>query len=262
MKCRLGGSLFIRDAIKYDYCVIESISSMIPVCDRIVVLDCGSTDGTLDMLKRAFQYSRKVQVCSDAYWPCAADNHRIAILANVAKSLLECDWHFMLQADEIIHENSYRVIREVIDHPEYQQYDSFQVRRVNFYGHPSQHVRYDIETSLKPCDDHPTRLALQDCDAIGDGESVHGANTCTSMIDKITIHHYGFVRRPLALVDKTVDAYKWFFAGHNQDSRFKRMQDDGEYRWQEIMHEGLMTPFLGCHPKVIRPWLYERWGTW
>lgn len=257
---KLGGSIFVRNAIQYDYCVIEAVQSLIPVCDHVVVMDCQSGDGTKELLKKSFAHNRKVTVASDAYWNCAVDNTRLAILANVAKSLLDCQWHFMLQADEILHERSYETIKRLV---KLELKSAYHCRRINFYGNPRQHVRFDIPLNEKPCDDHPVRLGRACLDAMGDGESIDNTVDATEQFtDIIVIHHYGFVRRPLALVDKTVDAFKWFFGGDNIDTRFNRMQDDREYRWTEIMRPDQMTPFTGQHPKVIRPWLNERWEQW
>lgn len=252
---KLGGSIFVRNAIKYDYCIIEAARSLLPVCDHIVILDCSSTDGTEDLLLNSFGHHHKVTLCFNALWDCAPDNTRLSILANLAKSLIDCEWHFMLQADEVLHEDSYRAIHEATTRGA----DSFQVRRLNFYGNISQHVRLDIPTHEKPCDDHPTRLGRHHLNALGDGESIEAYNVSQDFVDKILICHYGFVRKPLALVDKTVDAYRWFFGGGSQDERFQRMQEDKQYRWQEIMRQDQMQTFTGSHPKVAKHWIKERW---
>ena len=46
----LGGSLFVRNAIQYDYCVEEAIESLAACCDEVFVLDCQSDDGTTEKL--------------------------------------------------------------------------------------------------------------------------------------------------------------------------------------------------------------------
>ena len=48
----LGGSLFVRNAIKYDYCIEEAVLSLVPICDEITIGDAGSDDGTLDVLRK------------------------------------------------------------------------------------------------------------------------------------------------------------------------------------------------------------------
>jgi hypothetical protein len=44
------GFTFIRNAVKYDYPVIEAITSILPICDRFVVAHGDSTDSTDSLL--------------------------------------------------------------------------------------------------------------------------------------------------------------------------------------------------------------------
>lgn len=247
---KLGGSIFVRDAVKFDYCIIEAMTSLLGVCDAVTVVECSSDDDTKKLL-RSYR-SGKLKLITDVYWQVAPDASRLAMLANMAKDETDCDTHFMLQADEVIHEKSYDSIRRYVgcDH-------SVSVRRINFYGDPSRHVRYDIPLHLKPCDDHPTRLGPRSLDALGDGESIAKLNDVFD--DSIVICHYGFVRDGMKLVDRTISSLEWFFHPPVADERFNRMKQDGEYRYHEIQQEDTLTAFTGSHPKLIQPWIQERW---
>lgn len=46
---KLGGSIFIHNAIEFDYCLEASVSSLAALCDEVVLLDASSTDGTTDL---------------------------------------------------------------------------------------------------------------------------------------------------------------------------------------------------------------------
>ena len=48
---KVTGFTIVKDAIKYDYPVIEAISSVLPLCDEFVVAVGKSSDGTLDLIK-------------------------------------------------------------------------------------------------------------------------------------------------------------------------------------------------------------------
>lgn len=247
----LGGSLFIRNAIRFDYCVIESICSLLGVCDHVVVLECSSDDETLKLLRSIS--SPKLSIYSDAPWAVAPDCSRLSMLANLAKERVDARYHFMLQADEVIHESSYpvieRYIKNRIDH-------SVSVRRINFYGDSNRHVRYDIPMHEKPCDDHPTRLGDIELNALGDGESIEKINDVFD--ENIIVCHYGFVRDGLKLVNRTVESLKWFHSHPQADIRFNQMQADGQYRYSDIMRDDQLQSYQGTHPKVIQHWLEER----
>lgn len=249
---RLSGSIFVRNAIKFDYCIIESICSLLGVCDEVVVLECSSEDDTLKLLRSIS--SPKLKIYSDAPWDIAPDSSRLSMLANLAKERTEGRYHFMLQADEVLHESSYVAINQCVS---FDIEHSVSVRRVNFYGDPHRHVKYDLPLHEKPCDDHPTRLGLREFDALGDGESIGKRNDLFD--ENIVICHYGFVRDGLKLVDRTVESLKWFHAHPVPDERFLKMQADKRYRYTDIMRPDQLQPYAGTHPKIIQPWLEERW---
>jgi hypothetical protein len=48
---KITGFTIIRNAIKYDYPVVEAITSILPVCDEFVVAVGNSVDGTLELIK-------------------------------------------------------------------------------------------------------------------------------------------------------------------------------------------------------------------
>src|SRR5208282_5743966 len=108
----LGGSIFVRNAIKYDYCVEASILSILPVCDPVVVLDCQSDDGTTELLRDLASKHPQIQLTENVLWECAPNYQRLSMLANQAIAKLNTDWHFMIQADEVLHENSIPYIRQ------------------------------------------------------------------------------------------------------------------------------------------------------
>ena len=48
---KVTGFTFIRNAIKYDYPVVEAITSILPICDDFVVAVGNSDDGTLALIQ-------------------------------------------------------------------------------------------------------------------------------------------------------------------------------------------------------------------
>ena len=48
---KVCGFTFIRNAIKYDYPVVEAITSILPICDKFVVAVGKSEDDTLNLIK-------------------------------------------------------------------------------------------------------------------------------------------------------------------------------------------------------------------
>ena len=48
---KVSGFTFVKNAIKFGYPVVESILSMVPICDEIIVSVGDSDDGTLGLIE-------------------------------------------------------------------------------------------------------------------------------------------------------------------------------------------------------------------
>lgn len=78
----LGGSIFVRNAIKYDYCIKESIACLAALCDEVFILDCQSDDGTTEMLAEYILANFKnVRYQTNGNWNCSDTYHKLAMLA-------------------------------------------------------------------------------------------------------------------------------------------------------------------------------------
>ena len=49
---KVAGFTIIRNAIKFDYPVVEAITSILPICDEFVVAVGNSDDETLQLIKQ------------------------------------------------------------------------------------------------------------------------------------------------------------------------------------------------------------------
>jgi hypothetical protein len=174
----------------------------------------------------------------------------------MAKSYLNTDWHFMLQADEVIHESSFQHIRAAINNNEGKR--SYAMRRCNLFGDLNHYLRYDIDGCHKPCSDVVIRLATIDNPAYGDAESlqVDPRYLGEDLIDKMTIFHYGFVRRDANSIDKVISMQSWFWGPNSTpDSRVVEMAKKGtRYEWEVMKKRELLDHIPMPHPKFSKTW--------
>lgn len=256
-KQTLGGSMFIRNAIEFDYCVAEALNSLCAVCDKVVILDANSTDGTLDLLKDVQSKQSNLRVISGANWECAQDFNRLRILANSAKNYLNTDWNFMLQADEVIHESSFPHIRKAMNDP---NYNAYMIRRMNLWGDCNHYLKYDIPQEHKPVSDEVIRLATIEHEAHGDAESLQvNAKHLGRKVDEIVIFHYGFVRSKM--IEKTLSMQSWFWGeGSQPDHRVVEMskKENPRFEWEVMKTRDLLAPIPMSHPKFSQTWANER----
>lgn len=249
--------MFIRNAIQFDYCVVEAIESLCAVCDKAVIVDASSTDGTLDLLIDAQKRLPNLRVIKGANWECANNLDRLRLLADTAKNYLDTDWHFMLQADEVIHESSFKSIRRAIQSD---KYTSYIVRRCNLFGDLNHYLKYDIPQEHKPCSDAVIRLGTINWPAYGDAESlqVDPAKMGQNELNHILIFHYGFVRRDANCIDKTISMQSWFWGPNSQPDRRVVEMTGGRYEWEKMKARELLDRIPMDHPKFSKAWAEER----
>src|SRR5580658_507301 len=110
---RVAGFVFIRNAIKYDYPVREAISSLLPLCDEVIVSIGSSEDDTAALVRTIHSPILKIH---NSVWDDSLleGGEVLAVETNKAFDLVpeDMDWCIYLQADEVIHEKDYSIIRE------------------------------------------------------------------------------------------------------------------------------------------------------
>lgn len=113
MSYNLSGCVFIKDCFKGAFCLFESMHQLLPLCDEFIVMDLGSTDGTLETLKEIEAHNPKVRVVNSNFYEQDA-----AIFAKLANDLIgQCSYDNVLyyQADEIWHETLVSLTRGALD---------------------------------------------------------------------------------------------------------------------------------------------------
>ena len=51
-KMKVSGFTFIRNAVKYDYPIVEAILSILPICDEFIIAVGNSDDDTLALIQK------------------------------------------------------------------------------------------------------------------------------------------------------------------------------------------------------------------
>src|SRR5512133_592938 len=104
---RVSGFTFIRNAIKLDYPVVESIKSILPVCDEFVVAVGNSSDDTLDLIRSIGDSRiRIIETEWDESPEMKTGGRVLAVETDKAFRAIspDSDWAFYIQGDEVIHE--------------------------------------------------------------------------------------------------------------------------------------------------------------
>lgn len=245
---KLGGVLFIKDGIKYDYCYRESISCLQAFCDEVIVIDAGSEDGTKEDLLSLSSETTTIISAEKELWHKLHGREKISYYQNFALSFLNTEYYFLLQGDEIVHENSFEYIRMAITGRD----EAYFCSRINLWGDCNSYI--NVPENRQPCSTKVIRLAKTKYESVGDGEGIE-APANNNFTDNILIYHYGFVRKKEVMKSKVINMQENVFELGHHDPKLDKSEIFDSKLWfsgDELSH--IQT----AHPKFIQDWIKER----
>src|SRR6185503_11220201 len=106
----VSGFTFCRNAVKYDYPVLESIRSALPVCDEFILNVGRCDDGTMELIESIRDPRIKI---IESVWDesLRRDGLIYAEQTNIALRHCKGEWAFYIQADEVVHEDDLPALR-------------------------------------------------------------------------------------------------------------------------------------------------------
>lgn len=235
----ISGFTIARNAIRYDYPLLESIRSLLPLVDEMVVAVGDSDDGTLDAVQSVG--SEKLRIIETIWDPeLRTGGTVLAQQTNLALDACSGDWCFYLQADEVIHENDWDRIQSSLR----KNHSKRSIEGLSFRYH---HFRADYGIR----DPLPYRKQIRivrsgtGARSVGDacGFGING-RTLKAVRTGAWIYHYGYVKPPekmAAKLDYFVSLYD------NRHVRAKHEFEPDDFQWDLRTCE----PFRGTHPSVM-----------
>lgn len=245
---KVSGFTFIRNAIKYDYPILEAIQSILPLCDEVIVAVGKSEDDTWSLLTELAQKHPIIKLIPTTW----DDSLRAGgqVLAQETNKAFEAiakdtDWAFYIQGDEILHEQSIPTIQKAL-----QAYchdtavDGLLFNYLHFYG------SYDyIATAskwytheIRIIKNNPTFYSYKDAQGFRKGDN----QKLDVKAIAATIHHYGWVKPPTAMQLKQEDFNKLW---HSDEWVKKNVQKATKFDYSNI---DTLSLFEGTHPKVMQ----------
>ena len=179
----ISGYTTTLNCIDHGYPFRQSIESMLGFCDEVVVVDGGSTDGTLEELREWSKKDARVNVYLVARdW----ESTRFAVFdgAQKAEARKRCkgDFCWQMDADEIVHEQDYNKIKELsLNFPG--QIDIVSLPVIEYWGGPEK-VRMDVNpwkwrlSRNMPHITHGIPNSLRKTDAEGEVYAMPGTDGC------------------------------------------------------------------------------------
>jgi len=192
----ISGFTFARNTEKLGYPTVESIRSILPVCDEfIIALGKGDDDDTTRE-KIAAIGDPRIKIIDTEWTDLDRLKSRIySQQTNLAASHCRGTWGFYLQCDEVIHEQYLPVIRSACDHfAENNSVDGFLFRYKHFWG---DYDHYFTSHAWYPREIRIIRTG-RDIVSVGDAQSFRYSNGRKVPVVEIDaeVFHYGHVRDP------------------------------------------------------------------
>lgn len=251
MSKTLGGTLFCYNAISQDYCISEAVQSLKALCDEIVIVDAGSNDGS-DTLVRSFYDEKTRVIClPNEEWNKQQGRTKLSYFTNIAIASLSTEWNINLQADEVIHEDSFDAIREAIEVP---NAESFWNWRINLWGNSNYYL--DVPDNRKPVGDCIIRLAKSKYLSIDDAQSVDAQPANMDYFERIRIYHMGFVRNKFVHTKKIEHMLTKVFLFAENDAKVTAM--NGVFNPFVHFSKEDLLPIREPLPKFVQAWAKER----
>ena len=240
---KVSGFTFVRNAVKYDYPIVEAIKSILPICDEFIVAVGNSDDDTLGLIKSIG--SPKIKIIETIWDDTLREGGKVLAVETdkVYRAISpDSDWAFYIQADEVFHENDLPKIKEaMLKWKDDKRVEGLLFNHINIYG------TYDYYVDSRKWDKKEVRVIRNDKSISSWKDAMsfrqNGKKLHVKFVDAL-IYHYGWVKSPMSQQKKRESFNKLW---HN-DEFVKNNIESLEFDYSKI---DSVATFKGSHPKVM-----------
>lgn len=235
----VSGFTIVRNAIKFNYPVVESIKSILPICDEFIVNVGDSEDDTLSLIESI--NDPKIKIIQNK-WDFSKGEVVLGNQTNIAISECQGKWAFYLQSDEVIHERDLpRLIKLMRKYTNDPKVDALRFKWLHFFG---SFYRYRIDSGWFQKED---RIIKNN----GEIESYSGAfgfrrkdgNPLRRIKTNCFIYHYGWIHPPEIMTERRINAEKIGFTSLSQEEKIK------DYDYGNLDRFPI---YFGSHPATMK----------
>lgn len=241
---KVAGFTFIRNAIKYDYPIVEAITSILPLCDEFVVALGNSEDKTEELIVSIG--SPKIRIIYTAWDESLREGGQVlAVETNKALDAVseDVDWCFYIQGDEAVHEQYLPIIQaamtQFVNDP---QVEGLLVKYQHFFG------SYAYVGDAPNWYRKEIRIVRKD-NSIRSYKDAQGFRKIDEKLQvkevDAYVYHYGWVKNPHFQEKKAKSFSKYWHSDRWIEAKIPEIE---QFDYSEI---DSLKLFDGTHPKVM-----------
>ena len=242
---KVAGFSFIRNAIKYDYPIVEAIHSILPLCDYVVVAVGSSDDATLDLVKSIDP--EKIRIVQTVWNDTLRDGLVLADETNKAFNAIaeDADWCVYIQGDEVLPEMYHSEIKNAMEKWRNDaNTEGLLLKYRHFYG------SYDYVGTARNWYRNEIRIIKNDKNiaSFRDAQGFRKNNKKLKVRSvEAFVHHYGWVKHPNIQQNKQRSMNRYWFENAVVAEKYEQFD---AFDYGDVY--GLMR-FEGEHPKIMQP---------
>lgn len=252
----VSGFSYVRNGFEYGVPFLESIQSILPICQEFVIAVGNSSDGTKEAIENL--HSDKIKIIDTVWDMNLKEGGKIfAQQCNIALDNIKGDWAFHIQADEVMHEKSLPIIlKSIEEHKNNKKLDGFIFPFLHFWG-DYEHIRntrrvhkYEVRLFRN------TQLvrSFKDSQGFRKYESLQqyhqqeekGLKLNVKKIDE-PVYHYNGVRSKKAMAKKTNHFQSFYGLAQFEDKPTEDFEDTYDLNFVDRV-----MIFKGEHPLVMQ----------
>ena len=249
---KIAGFTIIRNAIKYDFPVIESIKSILPICDTFYVSIGNSEDSTQELIQSI--QSQKIKISHSQWDDTLRKNGEVlAVETNKLIHIIpeDYDWLFYLQADEVIHEEDLSKIKMGMENNlDNKNIDGLLFNYIHFFGSYQfiGNSRKWYRNEIRVIRNNKNILSYKDAQGFRkkDGSKLAVKSTHAK------VFHYGWVKHPKDMLNKIKNNQAFYTPKEKMGKtqiEMEKMFPNLEFDYNQF---DVLKKFEGSHPKVMK----------
>lgn len=243
---KVSGFTIVRNAVKYDYPIVEAITSILPLCDEIVVAVGKSEDDTLSLIQTI--PSEKIRILETVWDDSLQEGGRtFALETDKAFQAVaaDADWCFYIQADEVLHEKYLETVKSaMLQYLNNPAVEGLLFRYKHFYGsydYVGESWRW-YRREIRVIRNNKQIFSYKDAQ----GFRKKPNEKLRVKLINAEIYHYGWVKDPRIMQDKRKEWNRFYF---NDQWIEQNVAKADEFDYSQV---DSLIRFEETHPQVMQ----------